>query len=378
MKRTAIIISLIISFGLLKAQEIDTFLLHYVKSKGDTIIYRRIIQSDKNNKLLHVKDYFENGQIQMDAFYSAFDKHIKEESQCNYHSNTKEGLYKEWFENGQIAYEGNYINGLRNGKSTSWYKNGYKEAEENWLKGQLHGKIKYWTDKGELQFDLSFDHGINKNPKDEHYQYISYTPKDYNTDTSKMWPLIIYLHGGSDRGTNLKKLYSNGIPDQIYRGREFPFVIIAPQCPEHKRFSTDNWFENFYKEITVKYRIDTNRIYLTGMSLGGSGTWYLATKYPDIFAAIAPMSGFTSHMNFIDDNVEKLTEIPIWAFHGKKDNVVPFEETQRMIKKLDGQNKNLKFTIEPEVGHWINWLVYPNQELYDWFLTHDKRLKNKN
>ncbi len=108
------------------------------------------------------------------------------------------------------------------------------------------------------------------------------------------------------------------------------------------------------------------------MSLGGSGTWYLAAKYPDVFAAIAPMSGFTSHMDFIDNNIDKLTNIPIWAFHGKIDHVVPFEETERIIKKLEGKNKDLKFTAEPEVGHWIHWLVYPNQELYDWFLKYEK------
>lgn len=360
------------------AQERDTFTLNYEVSKNKTIIYKRVVDYNSADRLYHVTDYFENGQIQMDAFYSAFDKHVKEELQCNYHSNTKEGFYTEWYDNGQIVYEGNYNNGLRNGQSTSWYKNGQKEAEENWLKGQLHGNARYWTEKGDLQFDLTFNHGINTNPKETEYRYLSYTPKEYAADSSKMWPLIIYLHGGSDRGTNLNKVYSSGIPDQIYRGREFPFVIVAPQCPEHLRFSTDNWFENFYKEIKARYRIDTNRVYLTGMSLGGSGTWYLAARYPDVFAAIAPMSGFTSHMDFIDDNLDKLMNIPIWAFHGKIDKVVPFEETQRIINKLDGKNRDLKFTIEPEVGHWINWLVYPNQELYDWFLAHDKRLQRKN
>jgi predicted peptidase len=207
---------------------------------------------------------------------------------------------------------------------------------------------------------------------------LSYTPKDYNRDTLKRWPLIIYLHGGSRRGTDLIKLYADGIPDQLYRGREFPFIIIAPQCPEHIRWSTDNWFENLYKEVNDKYRIDTNRVYLTGFSLGGAGTWYIAAKYPDKFAVIAPMSGFTSHMDYIDNNIDMLIDMPIWAFHGKIDNVVPFEETERIIKKLDGKNKDLRFSVEPEVGHWINWLVYPNQELYDWFLKYDKRLKKKN
>lgn len=378
MKSAAIIILLILNLGFLMAQERETFTLKVEVSKNKIIIYKRVIDYNRTTRLYHVMDYFENGQIQMDAFYSAFDKRIKEENQCNYRSNTKEGLYKEWFGNGQIAYKGNYKNGLRNGIFTSWYKNGQKEAKENWLKGQLHGKTKYWTEKGDLQFNLSFDHGINKNPKNVHYHYLSYTPKNYSADTLKTWPLIIYLHGGSDRGTDLKKLYSNGIPDQIYRGREFPFIIIAPQCPEHIRFSTENWFENLFKEILVKYRIDKNRVYLTGVSLGGSGTWYIAAKYPDKFAAIAPMSGFTSHLDFIDNNIDKLKDIPIWAFHGKIDVVVPFEETERIIKRLDGKNNDLKFTIEPQVGHWINWLIYPHQELYDWFLKHDKRLKNKN
>jgi hypothetical protein len=375
LKYIAIIVSVIFSFGLLKAQEADTFLLHYAVSKGDTIIFKRIIQFDKCNNLFHVKDYCENGQIQMDAYYSSFDKHIKEEYQCNYHSNTKTGQYMEWYENGKLEYSGYFKNGLRSGLCTSWYDNGQKEGEENWSDGQLQGNVKYWSADGTLQYDLIFDHGLNLNPENAYYQYLSYTPKEYNADTSKLWPLIIYLHGGSDRGTDLKKLYSQGIPDQIYRGREFPFIIISPQCPEHIRWSTDNWFENFYNEIKAKYRIDTNRVYLTGMSLGGSGTWFLAARYPDIFAAIAPMSGFTSHMDFIDDNIDKLANIPIRAFHGKTDNVVPFEETERIIKKLEGKNKKMLFTIEPEVGHWIHWLVYPDQTLYDWFLKHDKRLR---
>jgi predicted peptidase len=181
------------------------------------------------------------------------------------------------------------------------------------------------------------------------------------------------LHGGSRRGTDPKKLYADGIFDQVYRGREFPFVIVAPQCPEHIRWSTENWFENFFNEVTGKYRIDPDRVYLTGNSLGGSGTWYLAVKYPEKFAAIAPLCGFTGHMDYIEKNIANLNDMPIWAFHGKMDNVVPFEETEKMVGKLEGKNKDVRFSIEPAAGHGIHWLVYPGQELYDWFLKHDKR-----
>ena len=376
MKNITLILSLVLYLGPIRAQEVDTFYLHHPISNSDTIIYKRIIQFDKNDSLYHVQDYYPNGQIQMDAFYSSFDKHIKEELQCNYLSNTKEGLYKEWFEKGQIEYVGNYNNGLRNGLYISWYKNGQKEAEGNWLNGQLNGTTKYWTKTGDLQFDRTYKQGLNQNPKDTNYHYISYVPKEYNDDTLKNWPLIIYLHGGSSRGTDTIKLFCCGIPDQIWRGREFPFVIVAPQCPIHQRWSTDNWFENFYEEITTKYRVDINKVYLTGVSLGGSGTWYLAIKYPEKFTAIAPMSGFTRHIDYIMKNTDKLIDIPIWAFHGKIDKVVQFEDTEWMINRLEGENKDLIFTVEPDAGHGMYWSVYSVQELYDWFLKYDKRLKN--
>jgi len=359
-------------------QNSDTILLYYAKSKGDTIVYKRIISFNSKTKIYEVRDFYKNGQIQMKASYSSLDKFIKEDYQCNYWSNTKEGRYQQWYYNGQIQYDGYFKKGKRNGICSEWYLNGQKEAEEQWKNGQQNGRTRYWAENGELQYDLYFTHGENNNQKTVRYNYLTYLPESYNLDTLQHWPLIIYLHGGSDRGTNLKKLYSSGIPDQIYRGRKFPFIVISPQCPLSIRWETDNWFEPLYKEITHKYRIDTNRIYLTGYSLGGSGTWYLATKYPERFAAIAPMSGFTSHNEFISRNVGRLKDMPVWAFHGKMDMTVHYEETESIVKKLQKKNEHLKFTSEPTVGHWIHWLVYPKQELYDWFLSHDKRMKSKN
>lgn len=373
MKNTTLIFSLFIFLGVLKAQEVVTFYLDYPISKNDTIIYKRIIQFDRSNNLYHVRDYYPNGQIQMEGTYSSFDKSIKEKSLwCNYKTNTKEGEFKVWYKNGQIESKTYFLNGLRHGLHEYWYSNGQRESIQNYLNGQVHGNVTYWDTLGTIEYNLIFKHGFNQSPKDTNYHYISYMPKEYNDDTLKNWPLIIYLHGGLSRGTDTIKLYCCGIPDQIWRGREFPFIIVAPQCPIHKRWSTDNWFENFYEEITAKYRVDKNKVYLTGVSLGGSGTWYLAIKYPEKFAAIAPMSGFTRHMDYIMKNTDKLIDIPIWAFHGKIDKIVQFEDTEWMINRLKGKNKYLQFTAEPDVGHWLDWLVYPEQELYDWFLLHDK------
>ncbi len=379
MKIITLLLSLFICLGTIKAQEIDTFYLQYPISKNDTIIYKRIIQFDKNDSLYHVRDYYPDGQIEMEGTYSSFDKSIKEKSLwCNYRTNTKEGEFKKWYQNGQIESKTNFLNGLRHGLLEYWYSNGQRESIQNYSNGQKNGKCTWWNNDGSLQNELLFEKGLNQNKKDTNYHYISYTPKEYDADTLKRWPLIIYLHGGSSRGTDTINLYCCGIPDQIWRKREFPFIIVAPQCPINQRWSTDNWFDNFYEEVTTKYRVDTNKVYLTGVSLGGSGTWYLAIKYPEKFAAIAPMSGFTRHIDYIIKNTDKLIDIPIWAFHGKIDKVVQFEDTELLINKLEGKNRDLKFTAEPDLGHWIDWLVYPKQELYDWFLKYDKRMRNKN
>ena len=378
MRHTTIIIFFFFFSGLLKSQEVDTFYLHYPISKYDTVIYKRIIEFNLDANLYHVRDYFENGQIQMQGTYSKFDKNIKESFWCNYRTNTKQGVYEEWFEDGKIKFIGNYINGLRTGLSNRWAENGQMIEEDNWINGQLNGKAKYWTEQGELQYDVTFIHGLKQNPENVNYHYLPYLPRDYDNDTTKSWPLIIYLHGGSHRGTDLNVLYTYGIPDQIHRGRDFPFIIISPQCHKYMWWSSDAWFENLYNEIRNKYRVDTNRVYLTGFSLGGSGTWYLAAKYPEIFTAIAPIAGATSHMDYIDNHIDNLINIPIWAFHGETDNMAPSEETMRIIEKLDRYNKDLKVTIEPNVGHWINWLVYPEKELYEWFLKYDKRLEKNN
>ncbi len=376
MKRTAAVLSILFCLGPVQAQDTETYVLHQAVSNRETTVYTRVIRFDGQTHLFHVRDYDENGRLQSDAFYSSFDKRMKEDYQCNYRSNTKEGPFTEWYRNGRVRFTGHFSRGLLNGASTAWYENGQREAEEHRRNGQLHGRVRYWSGKGDLQFDSTFERGMNQHPRKVSYRYLSYLPKGYEADAVKTWPLVIYLHGGSDRGTDLKKVYSSGIPDQVYRGREFPFIMLAPQCPEHLRWSTDDWFENFHREVTARYRIDPDRIYLTGPSLGGSGTWYIAARYPETFAAIAPISGFTSHLDYIDRNIDKLLDMPVWAFHGKLDTVVPFEETERLVRRLEGRNRDLRFSAEPDLGHSVHWQVYPGREIYDWFLQHDRRSRN--
>ncbi len=384
MKPTLLILLLFAYFESIIAQEADTFMLYQPISKYDTVVYKRIIRFDKKDSLYHVEDYYKSGQIQMKGTYSSFDKNIKENYWCNYRTNTKQGLYETWYKNGQMEFRGNFVDGKFHGLSEGWYSSGQISSRSNWVKGtiegntkgQKHGASMGWDKEGNINCNMVLKNGLKVNPKDTNYHYIYYTPKEYKADTIKNWPLIIYLHGGTPRGTDTIKLYSYGIPDQIWRKREFPFVIVAPQCPLNHRWSTDNWFENFYSEVTTRFRVDTNRVYLTGLSLGGAGTWYLAIKYPQKFAAIAPISGFSCHIQYIYDNVERLNNMPVWAFHGKKDLVAQYEDTERMMDRLK-ENKHLKHTSPEDKGHELHWFVYPEQELYDWFLLHDKRERVK-
>ena len=173
MKQAATILTLILICLGIRAQQIDTFILQQPISKYDTIVYKRIIEKSDKDNLTHIRDYYSNGQIQMEGAYSSFDKQIKEESLwCNYVTNTKEGEFKVWYKDGQIESKTNFLNGLRNGLLEYWYSNGQRESKLNYINGQEQGKCTWWNNDGSLQNELVFEKGLNQNPKDTSYHYI--------------------------------------------------------------------------------------------------------------------------------------------------------------------------------------------------------------
>lgn len=199
------------------------------------------------------------------------------------------------------------------------------------------------------------------------YNYLIYLPKDH---LEKKYPVIIYLHGSSHRGNDLNKLKQYGLPHEIDKGQEFDFIIISPQCPDGKLWSTENWFGPLYAELISKYQIDTNRIYLTGVSMGGGGVFDVAKDYPDKFAALVPLCAWASGI----ERLCSISHIPIWTFHGTEDNVVPISQTVSKVEALKSCNGNIQFTSLENQGHRIQWL-YGNQESYDiyeWMLKHKK------
>ncbi|MVM30171.1 phospholipase [Spirosoma sp. HMF4905] len=206
-----------------------------------------------------------------------------------------------------------------------------------------------------------------QNKRPEKYPYLLYLPKEYATKKDD-YPLVIYLHGGSQKGQDLNKLKTYGLPYLVDKGRDFNFIIASPQCPDGKFWSTDNWFDSLYTDLKMKYRIDPKRVYLTGISMGGYGVWQTAVAYPDKFAAIVPLCGGC------DDSTQicRIKHIPVWTFHGTADDVISISETERLVRRLEECKGQVKFTRLEKEGHGIQYL-FENQAIYDWLLKQHKK-----
>jgi len=200
--------------------------------------------------------------------------------------------------------------------------------------------------------------------------YALYTPDNYhNADAD--FPLVLYLHGVGERGEDLTKLELNGIPELISKGNNFPFLTLAPQCPEFGWWSRAEYVEalaSLVKEITKTHKIDAKRIYATGLSMGGYGTLALAKKYPQLFAAIIPIcGGLEDH-----SDIEVLKDLPMWLFHGDQDQTHPVERSIIIRDLLKPVSKEIKLTIYEGVGHNSWDATYSNDQIYDWLLSHKK------
>ncbi len=205
--------------------------------------------------------------------------------------------------------------------------------------------------------------------KDVHFNYLLYLPKDYGK-TDKKWPLILFLHGLGECGDNIERVKAHGPAKLAAEGKDFEFIILSPQCPKN------DWWPHrvddlaaLVDDIADKYSIDTKRLYVTGLSMGGFGTWSIIQKYPDKFAAAAPICGGGD----VAMAKLRLTKIPIWVFHGAKDNVVPLYKSEEMVNVARSfGNTNIKLTVYPEANHDAWTETYNNPELYQWFLSHQK------
>ena len=197
--------------------------------------------------------------------------------------------------------------------------------------------------------------------------YLEYLPEGYDTDTDRKWPLLVFLHGAGERGDNLDAVKIHGPPKLAEAGKKFPFIVIAPQCPK------DSWWTwqpvmPLIEKLEKELRVDIDRIYLTGLSMGGYGTWSLATRYPEKFAAVAPICG-----GGVPYLTKRIPHLPVWAFHGGKDSVVPASESQRLIDALKKNgNKHAWLTIYPKASHNSWTEAYNTEALWQWLLDQQR------
>jgi predicted peptidase len=218
------------------------------------------------------------------------------------------------------------------------------------------------------QSPQSFEIEIRKTLRTD---YLLYLPEQYGI-SSESWPLLLYLHGAAKRGDDLKILENQGLPMLISQEKQtYPFVIVSPQCPKDQWWAEElqmSMLDALLDDIISRYSIDANRIYVTGLSMGGFATWSLATAYPDKFAAIAPICGGGN-----PEEAHRIAELPTWVFHGAKDPTVPIEKSEEMVTALEKAGGNVKFTVYPDAGHDCWTETYRNPEIYKWFLKHSLR-----
>ncbi len=204
--------------------------------------------------------------------------------------------------------------------------------------------------------------------------YLLFLPEGYGADPEKKWPLIMFLHGAGERGNDPRALKRHGIPKIVERQPDFPFIAVSPQC------SNNTWWQSYIgmldallDEVMNACAVDADRVYLTGVSMGGAGVWLLGSLYPERFAALAPICGYGSPSLGFPKKVCALKDVPVWAFHGAKDDIVPLEATSVLVDTLKSCGGDVRFTIYPDAGHDSWTETYDNPALYGWFLSHARR-----
>jgi predicted peptidase len=207
-------------------------------------------------------------------------------------------------------------------------------------------------------------------------EYLLYLPKGYLTNAAARWPLMIYLHGAAERTDNVFGVTWHGPPQLVRRGADFPFIIVAPLCPPKQSWGNTKLL-HLLDNVEQEYRVDTNRVYLTGMSLGGSGTWSLGLTHAKSFAAIAPICGYVKPdilKKLTPEQTEAVKSLSVWAFHGAKDTTVPPMASQRMVEALKAMGvTNVLFAKYPTADHDSWTVTYQNQDFYKWLLKQQRK-----
>ncbi|MEW4562984.1 PHB depolymerase family esterase [Bremerella sp. JC770] len=208
---------------------------------------------------------------------------------------------------------------------------------------------------------------LDRHGEQRRFPYLCYQPTEPPAGTKL--PLLVFLHGAGERGTDLALVKKHGPPKLIDHGEDLPFVVVSPQCPLDQWWAMRENIEGLVqltRSIQAEYPIDVGRTYLTGMSMGGYGAWATAAAYPDLFAAIVPICGGADLATAAD-----LKGTPAWAFHGQEDEIVPVIRSEEIVNEVSKIGGDARLTIYDNVQHDSWSVTYANREIYDWLLSHE-------
>lgn len=216
---------------------------------------------------------------------------------------------------------------------------------------------------------------------DETYTYCVYVPFEYTSE--RAWPTILFLCGSGDAGNDGLRTIDSGIGRILRRDRKrIPAIVVFPQCRQNQTWvgAAQTLAVRCLEENSREYHVDHDRVYLTGLSLGGQGAWLLAARYPRHFAAVVPICGFIDGLNQPADAdrlkqvATNLKDVPIWAFHGAADRNVPVGRTREVIAALKAAgNTTTRYTEYPDLTHNCWDRAYGEAELWKWLLAQKRR-----
>ena len=204
----------------------------------------------------------------------------------------------------------------------------------------------------------------------ETYAYSVYVPPGY--DAKHAWPVILFLHGSGERGDDGFVQTEVGIGTAIRRHyRWFPAIVVMPQCRKDQTWvgAMSTLALQCLEQTSREYNLDPQRVYLTGLSLGGQGAWFIAANFPGRFAAVVPVCGFAElgeSTGLAAKLAERLAKTPIWYFHGVKDEAVPIAKGREMVEALKAVGNDIKYTEYPDGTHNVWNRAYGNAELWRW------------
>jgi predicted peptidase len=219
-------------------------------------------------------------------------------------------------------------------------------------------------------------------PSQTEMNYLLWLPEGYGADPDKEWPLIFFLHGAGSIENDSQFVMSYGLPGVLYGGdqpEDFPFIVVSPQA-----FPNVPWWEGdtvpilnaLLEDVIDTYQVDANRVYLTGLSMGGYGSWWLATAYPEKFAAMVSVagSGYRTPNPPPSETLCQLKDLPVWAIHGAMDEISAPMANKVQIMALMECGGEVEWTLYPDADHGGTYRrAYREPELYDWLLAHSRQ-----